>query len=335
MQCVADNREHVEGVHSVNKKGAISIEFVRGVHTSAVQKITDNEWLLVGTAEDCDILLSDGGIMPRHCLLSLLKGKLCVRALEGSVIWGDDTILPGETRTETPWGELQIGEAAIRIMKPLAPKVRSSSKSWHYGWVLATLVLSSAATYGMAVSWIGDGRSGDKGVVSANDLQKEKQALIASEKAAELEAGKRMASSLKDILRLSGYDADANYIDNGVVEVSGYFGDGFAIAKTVRSRAVHDIAGLKKVQVVNKSAPPNIAEKTASPPAPRRLETKMVKIIWGSDPYLVGTEGSRYYPGAKLPSGLEMVSIMDKTTVLVKAENGEETFMDVSELFAN
>ena len=61
----------------------------------------------------------------------------------------------------------------------------------------------------------------------------------------------------------------------------------------------------------------------------------MVKIIWGSDPYLVGTEGSRGISWCKAAQWAQMVSIMDKTTVLVKAENGEETFMDVSELFAN
>ncbi|MBR0345097.1 MAG: hypothetical protein IJI03_07535, partial [Rudaea sp.] len=69
------------------------------------------------------------------------------------------------------------------------------------------------------------------------------------------------------------------------------------------SRAMHEIAGLKKVVTLNTDAPP-------APPSKPVDDTKLIsEVVGGKDPYIVTKDGSRYYIGATLPGGAKLQAI--------------------------
>lgn len=330
MEIVAESRVSSSAANIKHKNGPVSLRFVSGLHAGAAYDLREGEWLLLGTAEDCDLLISDPGVSVHHCLVGLMKSRLCVRSLDADVQWNDSAISPGGVRTVSPRGELKLGETQIQFYGEIKRRPMLTPVLRHYAWVAFSLLLSTSATYVMAVSLFGNEAMDlpPESVKSADlDVEESEQKAKAAK-----EAGRRMAASLRDIMRLSGVEAETRFQDDGTVEVIGYFGDGKNVANAVQSRAVREIRGLKRVQVINKS----FAEDDRVPdvqPSMTSSDTKMVKIIYGSDPYLVVTDGSRYYPGARLPNGYSLVSILDKEAVLVKTAGGEETLMSVHELF--
>lgn len=330
MEIVAESRDY-SGVTSIKQKNRpVTLRFISGLHAGAAHNIHDGEWLLLGAAEDCDLLLGDLGIAAYHCLIGVMQSRLCIRSLEAEVQWNDINIPAGNVRTVSPLGELKMGETQIQFSSQIKRRALLPPVLRHYVWVALSLLLSTSATYVMAVSLFGSEVS-DHASADLKNIDLHTEDLQKKEKAAQ-EEGRRMAASLRDIMRLSGIEAETRFQEDGTVDVIGYFGDGKSVANAVQSRAVREIRGLKRVQVVNKS----IVEDVRVPDAPLNMpasDTKMVKIIFGSDPYLVVTDGSRYYPGARLPNGYSLVSILDKEAVLVETESGEETLMSVHELF--
>lgn len=330
MEIVAESREHSGAASIKHKNWPVALRFVSGLHTGATHKFREGEWLLLGAAEDCDLLLSDPGVAPHHCLVGVIKSRLCIRSLEAEILWNDMIIAPGDVRNVSPLGELKLGETQIHFSGELKRRALLPPALRHYAWVTLSLLLSTSATYVMAVSLFGSDASDLASPSVQNyDLDAEERLQKAN---ASQEAGRRMAASLRDIMRLSGIDAETRFQESGTVEVIGYFGDGKSVANAVQSRAVREIRGLKRVQVINKSNIEDAHAPVVQPNMPASV-TKMVKIIYGSDPYLVVTDGSRYYPGARLPNGSSLVSILDKEAVLIKTASGEETLMSVHELF--
>lgn len=330
MDIVAESRDSSRVVDIKRKNWPVVLRFTGGLHAGATHKLREGEWLLVGAAEDCDLLLSDPGVVAHHCLVGVMKSRVCVRSLEAEVQWNDMIIPPGAVRTVSPKGELKMGESQIQFSGEIKKRSLLSPALRHYVWVTLSLFLSMSATYVMAVSLFGNEAS-DLASTSVQNLDLHAEARQQKIKAAQ-ESGRRMAASLRDIMRLSGIEAETRFQEDGTVDVIGYFGDGKNVANAVQSRAVREIRGLKRVQVINKSIVEDAIVPIAQPNMPAS-DTKMVKIIYGSDPYLVVTDGSRYYPGARLPNGSSLVSILDKEAVLVMNASGEETLMSVYELF--
>lgn len=332
MHVTAENLDPAEIVKPRLKKAILNLHIVAGLHLGASQHLHEGEWLLLGSAEDCDVLLSDEGIAGHHCLLGVVNGRLCLRSLEADVHWGEEVLLPGETLHDFMWGELQIGRAAIQLRGEI--KRRRWSPSWvrHYSWIALSFVMSTFATYGMAVSIFG--KDSEAPVAAAEVVDAAISEIKKRAENAELHnETTRMTASVREIMRLSGIDAQARYLDAGKVELSGYFGNGQGIARVVQSRAMREILGLQKVVVVNKSslsAPlPEIHLPTLPPAA-----SKMVKIISGSDPYLVASDGSRYYPGATLPNGARLLAVLEQA-LLVETAGGEEAVVGVDALLGN
>ncbi len=316
---------------------SVNVQCVKGLHESASHSLAENQWLLLGTAEDCDILLSDPGVMAHHCLLGYAAGQLTVRALQGNVIWAGKTLASGEMLQQRAWGELQIGEAVFCFGSKSAgrtSKLRATLQPLRLG--VFGLVLTSIATYGMSMSIsLFDGNNATAAASLVTPVQPgSTPAQSDAGSAPGKDSGRRLTRSLKEVMRLSGFNAESRYLGDGVVEVSGYFSDGDAVAALVRSRAVREIDGLKKVQIVNYASAP-VDPTPSAPIAEPVAGAKVVKIIFNEDPYLVYPDGSRYYPGAHLPDGSDLVAILDGSEVLIKAATGASKQVQLDELIGS
>lgn len=164
---------------------------------------------------------------------------------------------------------------------------------------------------------------GDRGRVRVSGIvaepaqaEKLREVLGASPAAADIDlrSGSNIAQDVVDVLRLSGLPAEGRYLTEGQVEVRGHFGDQAKLQKVIESRAMHEIAGLKKVVTLNTDAPP-------APPSKPVDDTKLIsEVVGGKDPYIVTKDGSRYYIGATLPGGAKLQAI-DGQDVIVDTGN--------------
>ncbi len=55
-----------------------------GLHRGAQLQIGEPGWCLVGSADDCDVVLRDAGVHPHHLVLYWQDGRLFIRALDAS-----------------------------------------------------------------------------------------------------------------------------------------------------------------------------------------------------------------------------------------------------------
>ncbi len=126
----------------------------------------------------------------------------------------------------------------------------------------------------------------------------------------EVRSGDDIAQDVREVLRMSGIGARTRYLGDGRVEVGGFFGDESELAEILSSRAIRDVASLSEVVVVNDKPAP------VKPDPGMRPGKKIVSVVRGQDPYIVTADGSRYYVGARLPSGGKLHSISEQEVLI-------------------
>src|SRR5690606_21160308 len=77
------------------------------------RELAGGEMILIGSGEDCDMVLADAGVASHHALLSFLDGRFSLRALDAPLHVGTAMIHPGDPVELDRVQRVGIGEAAI------------------------------------------------------------------------------------------------------------------------------------------------------------------------------------------------------------------------------
>ncbi|MGH8031190.1 MAG: hypothetical protein ACREO8_02210, partial [Luteimonas sp.] len=137
----------------------------------------------------------------------------------------------------------------------------------------------------------------------------------------DLRTGEKIAEDVREVLRSQGINASTRYLGNGEVEASGRFEDMAAMRAAAQSRSMHEVTGVTRVMVRNyaeseASNTPTTA--TAAAASAVDVPVRIVSIVRGDDPHLVGVDGALYAVGAELPGRGSLVSIGASVHVLGK-----------------
>ncbi|MEN1941239.1 FHA domain-containing protein [Luteimonas sp. MJ174] len=91
----------------------IVLRVVSGLHAGAERDLAGGEMILIGSGEDCDMVLADAGVAARHALLSFIDGRFSLRALDAPLHVGAAMVHPGDPVELGRVQRVGIGEAAI------------------------------------------------------------------------------------------------------------------------------------------------------------------------------------------------------------------------------
>lgn len=95
--------------------GGHALRILSGLHIGASRPLAEKEMMLVGSGEDCDIVLSDPGVAPHHALIGLLGGTFSVRALDAPLRIGGQPLHPGDPVELTTLQRIEFGQAALAV----------------------------------------------------------------------------------------------------------------------------------------------------------------------------------------------------------------------------
>lgn len=95
---------------------AISVlRVVSGLHTGASRPLSAQETVLIGSSGDCDIVLSDPGVAPRHAFLTRMGGTVSLRALDAPLTIDGQTLNPGDPAELSAMQRVDMGGASIAV----------------------------------------------------------------------------------------------------------------------------------------------------------------------------------------------------------------------------
>ena len=100
-----------------NKKQqpALTLRVVRGVHSGAERRCHHRDVVVIGSADECDVILSDQHVAGNHCLLSVTGAQLSVRPLAPGVTIDERELAPGEPVRVEPFQVIGGGNAAFAL----------------------------------------------------------------------------------------------------------------------------------------------------------------------------------------------------------------------------
>jgi len=92
---------------------AAVLRIVSGLHAGATRPLSRREMVLIGSGDDCDVVLADLGVAPHHALLNAVDGRFHLRALDAPVQLPGGTLHPGDPVEVGQVQRIALGEAAI------------------------------------------------------------------------------------------------------------------------------------------------------------------------------------------------------------------------------
>jgi hypothetical protein len=307
-----------------------ALKVTGGVHKGAVIRLDTADMLVIGASDDCDVILADTGVRSHHCVLKRQADKFFLRTIEGALNVNGHEQDPGATIFVHPGVPVIIGSAAFEIVATAppvdapaevnanehppakAPPSRAQSVSQmlrRRPLIVAAAVVAAIVATVFAVRAISLGITGQSAQGAAG------QATAAA--AVTSRSGASIAHDVAEVLRLSGITCQAQYNGDGAVTVSGHLGDPRALEAIVKSRAVREIVGLKRVMAINLDHPGGSMHGTTVD------GTRIVSVVASADPYVVTADGSRYYVGASLPQGGRLAGVKEGE-VLVERDGHTE-----------
>lgn len=336
-----------------------ALRILSGLHIGASRPLAEKEMVLVGSGEDCDIVLSDPGVAPHHALIGLLGGAFSVRALDAPLRIGGQPLHPGDPAELGLLQRIELGQAALAVgaqddpawstLLPAYDGARTAPAPKPYMRKLpavaafAVLSLMSVAILAAVMPkheaapkpqeslaqlipefGIVDGRasvdhngiavlSGTVKDAATRDRIQQRlrdQNLSAS---LDLRTGEDIANDVGEVLRAQGFATRTRWLGKGDVEVSGNFEDGGALERAVKSRAMVEVAGVRRI--IPRNYQPidpfqAVVQKTAKDIEAERLAgVAIVSVVRGKEPHVLGSDGTKFAIGAKLPDGSTLIGI--------------------------
>ncbi|GLQ87841.1 FHA domain-containing protein [Dyella flagellata] len=86
-----------------------------GVHAGAEFRLPERGILMVGQADDCDLILGDAEIGDHHCVLTVVGDQVLLRALNGEVEIQERRIADGENVALEPFTMVRLGKVQFAI----------------------------------------------------------------------------------------------------------------------------------------------------------------------------------------------------------------------------
>jgi Inner membrane component of T3SS, cytoplasmic domain len=307
------------------KRVSHALHVVKGLHLGARTPLAGSNMLVIGSGEDCDVILADEGVSAHHCVLTCQEGKPVVRVMDGVLTLEGREHAPGTVISLSSGAMVELGAAAFEVTSSLdvvpdadkkspkvagkvAPAAPAPPQGWPQGWpawqergarILVAHRWGLGATGVVAVACM-------LGAVAFGFATHSKPAVVSPPQTVvktEARPGPAIARDVVEVLRLSGIASQGSYLSEGTVTVTGHLGDPHALEAIIQSRAMGEIVGLKRVVVTNLDYP------GASGSGTPVDGTRIVSAIDGKDPYVVTGDGSRYYVGATLPQGGKLVGV--------------------------
>jgi pSer/pThr/pTyr-binding forkhead associated (FHA) protein len=305
-----------------------ALKVTAGVHKGALIRLDTVDMLVIGASDDCDVILADAGVSSHHCVLKRQADKFFLRTIEGALNVNGHEQDPGATILVPPGVPVIIGNAAFEIVatsphvdapvevnarecEPKAPPSRSQLVSQ----MLRRRPLSVTAAVVAIIATVFAVRAISLGISAQSSQGAAGQATVAV--AVTSRSGASIAHDVAEVLRLSGITCEAQYNGDGAVTVSGHLGDPQALEAIVKSRAIREIVGLKRVLAINIDHPSGSMHGTTVD------GTRIVSVVASADPYVVTADGSRYYIGASLPQGGRLAGVKEGE-VLVERDGHTE-----------
>lgn len=91
------------------------LRIVSGLHIGATRPLSAQETVLIGSSGDCDIVLSDPGVAPRHAFLTRMGGTVSLRALDAPLLIEGQTLHPGDPAELSAMQRVDLGGASIAV----------------------------------------------------------------------------------------------------------------------------------------------------------------------------------------------------------------------------
>lgn len=98
---------------TTTEERGIVLRVVSGLHAGAERDLAGSEMILIGSGDDCDMVLADAGVAAHHALLSFVDGRFSLRALDAPLHVGTAMIHPGDPIELDRVQRVGIGESAI------------------------------------------------------------------------------------------------------------------------------------------------------------------------------------------------------------------------------
>jgi len=287
----------------------LALKIKTGVHAGAVIRLDEASLLVIGSSDDCDVILADAGVSSHHCVLQKQGDQFFLRTIEGGVEVAGRKHDPGVTLLVVPGSAVKVGSAEFQLENgvpvpekepvPVAVVPRHWSLSIALGGLIVTVAAFLAISFQISAHSVSATVEHDVPIVQTTNR-----------------SGPAIAHDVAEVLRLSGINCEAQYNGDGQVTVSGHLGDPQSLSTIVKSRAVREIVGLKRVVAVNLDH----GGKAAGLPVDG---TRIVSVVASADPYVVTADGSRYYVGASLPQGGKLAGVKEGE-VLVERDGHTE-----------
>lgn len=91
------------------------LRILSGLHDGASRVLSAQEMLLIGSGEDCDIILSDPGVARHHAMVLRHGDTLSLRAIDAPLEFGGDPLEPGDPIELPPLEPARLGGVSIAI----------------------------------------------------------------------------------------------------------------------------------------------------------------------------------------------------------------------------
>jgi hypothetical protein len=103
---------NAEQTHDETRPASV-LRILSGLHAGASRELAEQEMILVGSGDDCDIVLADHGVARHHALLNLTAGMSSLRALDAPLRVDGQPLHPGDPVELGGLQRIQLGDAAI------------------------------------------------------------------------------------------------------------------------------------------------------------------------------------------------------------------------------
>jgi type II secretory pathway component PulM len=129
------NRTH--GVERASPRVQLRLRVFSGVHAGAEFRLPERGILMIGQADDCDLILGDTDIRDHHCVLTVVGDQVLLRALEGEVDTQDRHVAEGENIALDHFAMVRLGKVQFAVGPHWSERWQSLDDTIDHGAVAA------------------------------------------------------------------------------------------------------------------------------------------------------------------------------------------------------